>query len=199
MYIKKAELQTGAYSIKDFPDWEWPEISFLGRSNVGKSSLINRLLGRKNLARTSSTPGKTRGIYFYLVNGKFCFVDLPGYGYAKVSRQERERWAPVIEDYLGGRSNLYGCVHLVDCRHEPSEDDKLMAEWLRMHSIAAVTVATKADKLSRGALQKQLNMIRKSLGLFEEEPLLLFSARTGSGFDRLWQAINMLLPEKEKA
>ncbi len=195
MRIKQVQLEAAAYNVRDFPEWDFPEVSFIGRSNVGKSSLINSLLGRKNLARTSSTPGKTRGLYFYLVNGRFCFVDLPGYGYAKVSKQERERWAPIIEDYLGCRSNLYGCVHLVDCRHEPSEDDKMMSEWLRLHSIARVTTATKADKLSRGAMLKQLTVIRKSLGLFEEEPLIPFSARFGCGRDRLWHAVNGLLPD----
>jgi len=192
--IKKAELKAGAYRVQEFPGWDLPEISFLGRSNVGKSSLINNLIGRKNLARTSSTPGKTRGLYFYLLNNNFCFVDLPGYGYARVSKKEQERWAPIIEEYLEGRANLYGCVHLVDCRHEPTEDDRLMAEWLRMHSIPRVTVATKADKLSRGALLRQLEVIKGKLGLFEEEFLLPFSARIGSGRDQLWQAIKSLLP-----
>ncbi len=195
MKIKQAELKAGAYNIKEFPLWDLPEISFLGRSNVGKSSLINNLIGRKNLARTSSTPGKTRGLYFYLLNGHFSFVDLPGYGYARISKVERERWAPIIEEYLGGRSNLYGCVHLIDCRHEPTEDDRLMAEWLRMHSIARVTVATKADKLSRGALLRQLVVIKNNLGLFEEETLLPFSARTGSGREQLWPAIISMLPQ----
>lgn len=194
MKIKQAELKVGAHNIKDFPGWEIPEISFLGRSNVGKSSLINKLIGRKNLARTSSTPGKTRGLYFYLLNGKICFVDLPGYGYARVSRTERQRWAPIIEEYLEKRSNLYGCVHLIDCRHEPTEDDRLMADWLRMHSIPRITVATKADKLSRGALLRQLQVIRTELGFFEGEPLLPFSARTGDGRDQLWKAITGLLP-----
>ncbi len=195
MKIKQAELKAAAYNLEQFPVWELPEISFLGRSNVGKSSLINKLIGRKNLARTSSTPGKTRGLYFYLLNEKLCFVDLPGYGYAKVSRQERQRWAPIIEEYLEKRSNLYGCVHLIDSRHEPTEDDKLMADWLRMHSIPRVTVATKADKLSRGALARQIKIIGSGLGLFEDEPLFPFSARTGSGRDQLWKAIAGLLPQ----
>lgn len=194
MYIKQVELKASAFNEAEFPKWEIPEISFLGRSNVGKSSLINSLLARKNIARTSSTPGKTRGLFFYLVNEKICFVDLPGYGYAKVSKKERARWAPIIEDYLEKRANLYGCVHLIDCRHEPSVDDQVMSEWLRMHSIARVTVATKADKLSRGALLRQIEVIRKSLGLFPEELLLPFSARTGSGRDHLWRALSGLLP-----
>ena len=193
MKIKEAELKAAAYNTKDFPLWDLPEISFIGRSNVGKSSLLNSLIGRKNLARISSTPGKTRGLYFYLLNNKLCFVDLPGYGYAKVSKKERERWAPIIEDYLGSRPNLCGCLHLIDSRHEPTEDDKLMSEWLRMHTIATITVATKADKLSRGALLRQLSVIRKALGLFEEDLLLPFSARTGSGREDLWQAIDAIL------
>lgn len=192
MKVKQVELKAAAYNIEDFPQWDYPEISFIGRSNVGKSSLLNNLVGRKNLARTSSTPGKTRGLYFYLINGKNCFVDLPGYGYAKVSKKERERWAPIIEDYLGDRLNLRGCIHLIDCRHEPTEDDKLMSGWLRAHTIATVTVATKADKISRGALIKQLAVIRRQLGLFEDDLLLPFSARTGSGRDQIWQAIKAL-------
>ncbi len=194
MKIKEAVLQTGAYNIGDFPIWDIPEISFIGRSNVGKSSLLNSLINKKNLARISSTPGKTRGLYFYLLNNKFCFVDLPGYGYAKISKKERERWAPIIEDYLVGRPNLRGCLHLIDNRHEPTEDDKLMSDWLRAHTIATITVATKSDKLSRGAMLKQLAVIRKGLGLFEADLLLPFSAQTGNGRDELWQAITALLP-----
>lgn len=194
MKIKEAVLQTGAYNIGDFPSWDIPEISFIGRSNVGKSSLLNSLINKKNLARISSTPGKTRGLYFYLLNNKFCFVDLPGYGYAKISKKERERWAPIIEDYLVGRPNLRGCLHLIDNRHEPTEDDKLMSDWLRAHTIATITVATKSDKLSRGAMLKQLAVIRKGLGLFEADLLLPFSAQTGNGRDELWQAITALLP-----
>ncbi len=193
MKIREASLKAAAYNVSDFPNWDYPEISFIGRSNVGKSSLLNKLIGRKNLARTSSTPGKTRGLYFYLLNEKLCFVDLPGYGYAKVSKKERERWAPIIEDYLGDRVNLRGCLHLIDCRHEPSESDRLMSDWLRAHTINTITVATKADKLSRNALNKQLNVIRKGLGFFEDDLLLPFSARTGEGREQLWKAIKGLL------
>jgi len=193
MRINKTELKAGAYNLKDFPTWEIPEVSFIGRSNVGKSSLLNSLIGRKNLARISSTPGKTRGLYFYLINEAFCFVDLPGYGYAKVSKKERERWAPIIEQYLADRCTLRGCLHLVDCRHEPTADDQLMAEWLRAHTIPTITVATKADKLSRNALNKQLKTIRTALGLFEEDSLIAFSAKTAVGKDLLWQVIMKLL------
>jgi len=191
--VKQAELKAAAYNVEQFPTWEYPEVSFIGRSNVGKSSLLNNLIGRKNLARTSSTPGKTRGLYFYLLNEKLCFVDLPGYGYARVSKKERARWAPIIEDFLGDRLNLRGCLHLVDCRHEPSESDRLMSDWLRAHTIATITVATKADKLSRGALIKQISVLRKGLGLFEDDLLIPFSAVTGAGRDEVWKAIKALL------
>ncbi|MBW6462870.1 MAG: ribosome biogenesis GTP-binding protein YihA/YsxC [Dethiobacteria bacterium] len=189
MKINKAELKTSAYSENDFPPWDMPEVSFIGRSNVGKSSLLNTLIGRKNLARISSTPGKTRGLYFYALNDKLCFVDLPGYGYAKVSKKERERWAPIIEDYLATRSNLRGCLHLIDCRHQPTEDDRLMSEWLRAHTIPTITVATKSDKMSRSVMLRQLKVIRTGLGLFDEDLLLPFSSRTGAGRDDLWKAI----------
>lgn len=189
MKINKAELKASAYGVNDFPLWDMPEVSFIGRSNVGKSSLLNTLIGRKNLARISSTPGKTRGLYFYALNDKLCFVDLPGYGYAKVSKKERERWAPIIEDYLATRSNLRGCLHLIDCRHEPTEDDRLMSEWLRAHTIPTITVATKSDKMSRSVMLRQLKVIRTGLGLFEDNLLLPFSSRTGAGRDDLWKAI----------
>ncbi len=189
MKVNRAELKASAYNTIDFPLWDMPEVSFIGRSNVGKSSLLNTLIGRKNLARISSTPGKTRGLYFYVLNDKICFVDLPGYGYAKVSKKERERWAPIIEDYLALRVNLRGCLHLIDCRHEPTEDDRLMSEWLRAHTIPTITVATKADKMSRSAMLRQLTVIRKNLGLFEDDLLLPFSSRTGAGREELWKAI----------
>lgn len=193
MLIRKAALATAAYGKKDLPVDGLPEIAFLGRSNVGKSSLINRLLGRKKLAYTSSTPGKTRALYFYRVNDAFYLVDLPGYGYARASKEEQRAWAALIERYLEERDPLCGAVQIVDCRHLPSENDLLMARWLRFHRLAAVTVASKSDKLSRGALARQLPQIKSRLELGETEELLPFSARTGAGKERLWSALSVLL------
>ncbi len=195
MLVKKAGLEKVARGEKDFPRDGLPEIAFLGRSNVGKSSLINCLLGRKKLAQTSATPGKTRALYFYRVNDAFYFVDLPGYGYARVSQEEKRAWAALIESYLEHRPSLCGAVHIVDCRHRPPADDRLMARWLRYHRLPTVTVASKSDKLSRGALARQLPEIRKELELGEAEPLLPFSARTGKGRKPLWEALRNLLAE----
>lgn len=197
MLIKKAALETVAYKEKDMPPDGLPEIAFLGRSNVGKSSLINRLLGRKKLAYTSSTPGKTRALYFYRINDAFYFVDLPGYGYARAGKKEQQVWAALIEQYLGEREQLCGAVQVVDCRHEPSEEDLLMARWLRFHRLAAITVASKADKLSRGALARQLPQIKTRLELGEAEELLPFSARSGAGRERLWSALSILLKQRQ--
>lgn len=194
MIAKQVELHKAAYSVEDFPRWDMPELSFIGRSNVGKSSLLNSLVGKKNLARISSTPGKTRGLYFYLVNNKFSFVDLPGYGYARVSKMERQSWAQIIEGYLENRGNLFGCFHLVDCRHEPSHEDKIMSDWLRVNSIPRITVVTKSDKLSKGALQRQIKIIRKELDLFSDDALIPFSVKSKAGNKDLWKAVFDLLP-----
>lgn len=193
MLVKAAALERVAYTLADLPRDGLPEIAFLGRSNVGKSSLINRLLGRKRLAYTSSTPGKTRALYFYRVNDAFYFVDLPGYGYARAGKKEQQAWAALIERYLEKRDPLCGAVHIVDCRHRPSEEDLLMARWLRFHRLATITVASKADKLSRGAQAQQLPAIRARLELEKTEELIPFSARTGAGRERLWGALSVLL------
>jgi len=185
--VKEVELAAAAFDAKSFVKASRPEVAFIGRSNVGKSSLINTSLNRKNLARTSSTPGKTQALYFYLVNRSFYLVDLPGYGYARVSKEVRRRWAPLIEGYLRERESLCGCVHLIDSRHPPTADDLLMAEWLRHYRLPTITVATKADKLSRGAQKQRLALIRRELKLAAEEPLLLFSAVTGQGREELWR------------
>ena len=195
MLIKKACLEKVVYSSKDLPPGGRPEIAFLGRSNVGKSSLINCLLGRKKLAYTSSTPGKTRALYFYGIDDAFYFVDLPGYGYARAGKEEQRAWAALIEHYLENREQLCGAVHIVDSRHLPSSDDLLMSRWLRFHRLPAVNVASKSDKLSRGALAKQLPAIKRALELGAGEGLLSFSARTGQGRERLWSALQALLEQ----
>ena len=193
MDVNLAVLAAAVYKKEDYPTDHRPEIAFLGRSNVGKSSLINCLLGRKNLARTSSTPGKTRGIFFYLVSEKFYLVDLPGYGYARVSQATRRSWAPLIENYLQSRQVLRGCVHLIDTRHPPTRDDLQMRRWLAHYRVPRITVATKADKISRGALAGRLKALGSELGLTAGEKLLAFSAPKGTGKAELWSALEDML------
>lgn len=160
-----------------------PEVAFLGRSNVGKSSLINSLLMRKGLARTSNTPGRTQSINYFLINDAFYFVDLPGYGYAKVSKAMRADWGKLAEQYLSKPSGLALCVQLIDSRHNPTELDLQLNEWLSEYAKPSVIVATKADKLSRNQLRKQLMSSGELLGSHE---ILAYSSATGSGRDKLW-------------
>lgn len=189
MKIKDAVLAVKTGKKEDFPRLELPEFAFLGRSNVGKSSLINALLNRKALAKTSSTPGKTRAIYFYRVNDVLHLVDLPGYGYARVSKTLRESWGELIETYLNGREQLRACIHIVDIRHPPTENDRLMTEWLQYHRVPFVVAATKADKISRGRYQAHLNTILDTLDLGPDTPVIPFSATTKAGRDRIWAYI----------
>lgn len=189
MKIKEAELVISAVSSQQYPRETLPEIALAGRSNVGKSSLINRLLNRKNLARTSSKPGKTQTLNFYKVNDQFFFVDLPGYGYAQVSKRERARWGRFIEEYLTGRRQLQLVIHLVDIRHPPTADDQLMADWLRHMGRPWLVVATKADKIARGKIERHLKIIRERLSLDEGIPLIPFSAETGQGKEELWTVL----------
>lgn len=164
-----------------FPDHRRWEIALAGRSNVGKSSLINCLAGRKEVARTSQTPGRTRTLNFYGIGHDACLVDMPGYGYAKVAQRERERWARVIETYLWNRRQLVGIIQVVDVRHAPTELDETMAAWIRERSLPAVAVATKADKIARGRWQGRADAISRGLGL----PVIIFSAVTGTGVREL--------------
>lgn len=190
MKISRINLVATAMAANQFPRTPYPEVAFAGRSNVGKSSLLNKLVNRKNLAHTSSSPGKTRTINFYLVNDQFFLVDLPGYGYAQVSKEVRKKWGELIENYLRERENLKGVVLLVDARHEPTENDRLMYDWLAYYRIPVIVVATKADKISRGKYLPQEKVIRQKLGLGEEVPVLFFSARTGQGREELWKLIS---------
>lgn len=175
-----------AFSSEHWLEDRLPEIAFLGRSNVGKSSLINSLLQRKGLARTSNTPGRTQSINYFLINEDLYFVDLPGYGYAKVSKSMRSDWGKMAEEYLSDREQLALCVQLIDARHDPTKLDLQLNDWLRFHEKPHIVLATKSDKLSNNQLVKQLKAIR--LGLHESE-VLPYSSETGKGRDGVWAAI----------
>ncbi|MFM8440647.1 MAG: ribosome biogenesis GTP-binding protein YihA/YsxC [Acidobacteriota bacterium] len=190
MKVTNAEFVKSAFALEHLPQDGRREIAFLGRSNVGKSSLLNSLLGRKGLARTSNTPGRTQSINFFLVNERFYFVDLPGYGYAKVSKSMRQDWGKMAEEYLNDREELSLFVQLVDARHEPTELDLQLRDWLLHHGKNTVVVATKADKLSSNQLTKSLHQIRSHFGSI---PVIAYSSETGKGRDELWKAIGTAL------
>lgn len=193
MKIKQAEFKGAFVSVKQLSPGNLPEIAIVGRSNVGKSSLINKIANRKNLAKSSSTPGKTRTINYYLINGKFYLVDLPGYGYARAPKAERVRWGKMIEDYLRERQQLCGVIHLVDIRHVPGDNDVLMQTWLRYYNIPYLVVATKADKISKGARQKHIAAVMKAFNMQTGEGLICFSAHTGEGVSEVLTAIQEIL------
>lgn len=196
--IRNAELVTVCGITSSLPEHLLPEVAFAGKSNVGKSSLLNALLNRKALARTSSQPGKTQTINFYEVNHALYLVDLPGYGYAKVSQQLREKWGAMIERYLKTSRQLRRVFLLIDIRHTPSANDRLMYEWVCSCGYEPVIVATKLDKISRGQTERQLKEIRQTLGTKPETRVLAFSAETKQGVEALWQLILEQLPEETK-
>ena len=189
MIINSAEFVTSAVKAADYPAGELPEVALAGRSNVGKSSLLNKLVNRKRLARISNTPGRTRLINFFRVNGAFHLVDLPGYGYAKVPLREKESWREMVEGYLMTRQNLRGVVMLVDSRHPPTAQDVQMYHWLKHRGMDAVVIATKADKNSRSRLLQSLKVIRAALPLAGGDHLLPFSSETGQGREELLEII----------
>jgi len=195
MKITSAEFIKSAFNESHWTTDGLPEIAFLGRSNVGKSSLINSLLQRKGLARTSNTPGRTQSINFFLINEQFYFVDLPGYGYAKVSKTMRADWGKMAEEYLAERRELALCVQLIDSRHNPTELDKQLYEWLVYHEKNHITVATKTDKLSSNKLNKSLREIEAVLQ--PESGIIAYSAQTGKGRDALWQEIGKALKSEK--
>src|SRR6185295_8361639 len=193
MKVKSASFVKSATSPEHYPRDGRPEIAFMGRSNVGKSSLINSLLGTRGLARTSSTPGRTQLINFCLINDSFNFVDLPGYGYARVPRDVKKHWGPMVEKYLATRPNLVLSILITDSRHEPTELDLLMKGWLEARGKPFIIVATKADKLSSNKLRASLSRASAVLGSNE---LVAYSAVTGSGAARSWKEITRRISER---
>jgi GTP-binding protein len=189
MRVETAAFLVSAGLPQQFPGGARPEIAFAGRSNVGKSSLINRLLGRGRLAHTSSTPGRTRTINFYEVNGRFLFVDLPGYGYAKVSRVVKEAWWALVEGYVTERPQLRGVVHIVDGRHPPTPQDQELRDFLQALGLPSPVVLTKADKVSRGQWAALRTAAASALGLPSPGAAILFSAESGEGAPEIWRAI----------
>ena len=198
MIIRSAELETVCGITSKLPENKGYEIAFAGKSNVGKSSLINGLLNRKALARTSSQPGKTQTINFYYINDSFYFVDLPGYGYAKVSVSEREKWGKMIERYLHTSKQLVLVFLLVDIRHEPSANDKMMYDWMVYQGFTPIIIATKLDKIKRSQIQKNVKAIREGLKVKPGTVIIPFSSETKQGRDELWEVIDsFVLPQEE--
>ncbi|MDM5315686.1 ribosome biogenesis GTP-binding protein YihA/YsxC [Fictibacillus sp. b24] len=193
MKVNTAEIVISAVGPKQYPEGNLPEIALAGRSNVGKSSFINKMIHRKNLARTSSRPGKTQTLNFYILNESFYFVDVPGYGFAKVSKTEREAWGKMIEQYLVERDQLKAVVQLVDLRHPPSKDDVLMYDWLKYHELPVIVVATKSDKIPKGKWDKHKKVVKETLNLDPTDKIILFSSETGHGKDEAWGVLNSYL------
>jgi GTP-binding protein len=188
--LNKARYELTAVKPSQYPSGSMPEVALVGRSNVGKSTIINTLLNRRNLARVSSEPGKTRGINFYNIDDALYLVDLPGYGYAKVSKEKKVSWGDIIETYLNRRQQLGMIVMLVDIRHAPSEEDRVMYGWILEQGLEHLVVATKMDKISRGQVFGRLNEIKKVLGLREGVRLIPYSSETKQGRDDIWKEIN---------
>ncbi len=192
MIIKSAEFVKSAVKPDQYPPALLPEIAFAGRSNVGKSSLINTLLNRRRLARTSGTPGRTQLINFFVINQSFAFVDIPGYGYAKVPSSVKRKWGPMIEIYLSTRTTLKGVVLIMDIRRLPRPEELTLADWLNHYHISSIMVLTKTDKLSKSKQNKQVGLISRALSVGSKD-LILFSAKTRQGKENLWRAIQAQL------
>jgi GTP-binding protein len=190
MKIVSAEFFKSAFQEADWPNDRKPEIAFLGRSNVGKSSLINSLLGTHGLARTSSTPGRTQSLNFFSVNNQFRFVDLPGFGYAKVPQRVKSTWGEMVTSYLANRTQLVLSIHIVDSRHEPTKQDLQLHEWLEHYARPRLIIATKSDKLSNNELRTNIERARRMLS---EDTVVAYSARTGLGRNQVWEAIDSAL------
>jgi len=190
MHIKQAVLETVCGITSVLPKNDLLEIAFLGKSNVGKSSLINTLMQRKSLARTSQAPGKTQTINYYKVNDSLYFVDLPGYGYAKVSQELRQKWGKMIERYITTSPTLKLICLLVDIRHEPTENDRLMYDWIKYHGYRVLLILTKADKLKRSVLNRHIKMIEKALKVADEDMIVAFSSETKQGREEVYEIID---------
>jgi GTP-binding protein len=193
MKVTKAEIVISAVSQKQYPEDGLPEIALAGRSNVGKSSFINKLIQRKNLARTSSKPGKTQTLNFYRINDAFYFVDVPGYGYAKVSKKEREKWGQMMEEYFRFRETLRAVLLITDIRHEPTKDDVQMYDYLKYYEIPVVIIATKLDKIPKNKRDSFVKRTRTVLQADPQDVLIPFSAETGEGKEAAWSAIEKYL------
>ncbi|ASS96003.1 YihA family ribosome biogenesis GTP-binding protein [Peribacillus simplex] len=186
MKVTSSDIVISAVKPEQYPNTPIPEFALAGRSNVGKSSFINKMINRKNLARTSSKPGKTQTLNFYIINEALHFVDVPGYGYAKVSKTERDAWGRMIETYFTSRDQLRAALLIVDLRHPPTKDDIAMYEFLKHYDLPRIVIATKADKIPKGKWQKHLKITRQTLNMEKEDELLLFSGETGEGKEQAW-------------
>lgn len=193
MKVTNAEIVISAVSQKQYPNDQLPEIALAGRSNVGKSSFINKLINRKNLARTSSKPGKTQTLNFYRINDAFYFVDVPGYGYAKVSKTEREKWGKMMEEYFQTRQTLKAVLLITDIRHEPTRDDIQMYEFLKHFELPVVVVATKLDKIPKGKRAQHIKRTINTLQMEKGDLILPFSSETGEGKDEAWGILKKYL------
>jgi len=198
MIIRKSELLITAAKKEQYPETVVPEIAFAGKSNVGKSSMINAMLNRRNLARTSGSPGKTQTINFYNINDQFNFVDLPGYGYAKVSKQEKDKWGGMTETFFKFRNQLKEVVLLVDIRHDPGINDQQMYEWIKSYNYTGYVIATKADKLSRSQQIKCISVIKKTLNIEDKNLILPLSATSKAGVEEIWSLFEKILGLEEE-
>ncbi|WP_433743479.1 ribosome biogenesis GTP-binding protein YihA/YsxC [Falsibacillus pallidus] len=193
MKVNQVELVISAVRPEQYPDETIPEFALAGRSNVGKSSFINKMIGRKSMARISSKPGKTQTLNFYKIEEQLFFVDVPGYGFAKVSKSEREAWGKMIETYITTREQLDAVIMIVDLRHPPSKDDVMMYDFLKHYEIPCIVVATKADKIPKGKWDKHMKIVRETLDFDPRDQIVLFSSETGLGKDEAWSAIKKFM------
>ncbi|CAM5217865.1 putative GTP-binding protein EngB OS=Ureibacillus acetophenoni OX=614649 GN=engB PE=3 SV=1 [Ureibacillus acetophenoni] len=189
MKVNNVEMVISAVKPEQYPIDDLPEFALAGRSNVGKSSFINKMIGRKALARTSSKPGKTQTLNFYKIEEQLFFVDVPGYGYAKVSKKDREAWGQMIERYITARNVLRAVLLIVDLRHSPTEDDRMMYDFLKHYNIPTIVIATKADKIPKGKWDKHKKVVKTTLNMDPSDPLIVFSSETGLGLDQAWNEI----------